>query len=471
MELQRLLTGPWPGSGRPEPLVGPLALHLPAHGLGRGLPPATRRVLRQHPVSWDWPELPALGGPLIPEGAVAESQRRLARRWGAEHAWLGVNGASGLLQVALLAMTKPGDRVLLPRSLHRSLMHGCLLGGLRPVLMSLPFDSHTGLWLPPSTAHLETVLDTVGPLQAAVVVRPSYQGLAGPLRPLIGALHARGLPVLVDEVHGSHFSALPETLPVAALACGADLVVHSLHKSAGGLAQTAVLWQQGNLVDPAAVARALLWLQTSSPSALLMASAEAALDWLGSPQGRSALRRALGRADRCRNHLTRQGWPVVANQDPLRLVLASATLGCSGLAADAWLMQHGVVAELPEPGSLTFCLGLNPPRALGRRLSRAWQAMVEAIGSAALPPFNPPPLPLVDEPVLAPTIAARSPSESVPLEECSGRLMAEMICPYPPGIPLLCPGERIDDQRCRWLREQRRLWPDQIADTVQVVKP
>ena len=132
----------------------PLALHLPAHGRGRGLAPGLRALLRRRPGSWDLPELPEIGGPLQAEGAVAESQAALAQLLGGQRCWFGVNGASGLLQAALLGLAQPGERVLLPRNLHRSLLHGCLLGQLRPVLFNLPFDAATGLWLPPAPEHL-----------------------------------------------------------------------------------------------------------------------------------------------------------------------------------------------------------------------------------------------------------------------------------------------------------------------------
>ena len=110
-----------------------LPLHLPAHGRGRALAPALTRLLAQPPGSWDLPELPQIGGPLESEGAVAVSQQRCAELLGARHCWFGVNGASGLLQAALLALCPPGSRVLLPRNLHRSLLHGCLLGQLEPL--------------------------------------------------------------------------------------------------------------------------------------------------------------------------------------------------------------------------------------------------------------------------------------------------------------------------------------------------
>jgi lysine decarboxylase len=436
-----------------------LALHLPAHGRGRGLSPALQRLLRQRPGSWDLPELPELGGPLIDSGAVADAQRRCASQLGAEAVWFGVNGASGLLQVALLALAPPGSRVLLPRNLHRSLLHGCVLGQLRPVLFDLPFDPASGLWQQPSPAHLEAVLAAAGPVAALVLVSPSYQGQRADLPALVALAQRRGLPVLVDQAHGRG----------EALAAGADLVVLSAQKAGGGLAQSAALVMQGPRLSREAVARALLWLQTSSPSALLLASAAAALEELSSPAGLRRWRRAAAIGERLRRRCAALGLPLLANDDPLRLVLHTAALGINGLEADAWLLERGVIAELPEPGALTFCLGMVPPPAVEWRLPRQLLRLRRALGGEPLPPFSAPPLPLVAEPELGLAAAWRAPAELVPLAAAAGRIAAEPLCPYPPGIPLLVPGERIDGARADWLQHQQRLWPGQIADSVRVV--
>ena len=439
-----------------------LALHLPAHGRGRGLAPGLLQLLRQPPGSWDQPELPGWGGPLESEGAVAAAQARCAALLGAERCWFGVNGASGLLQAALLALAGPGGRVLLPRNLHRSLLHGCVLGDLRPVLFDLPFDSATGLWLPPSPELLRAALaqaSAEGPLAAAVLVAPSYQGLSSDLPGLIAAVHAAGLPVLVDGAHGTGE-------PVAA---GADLTVLSLQKAAGGLAQSAALLAQGPRVSQTAIERALLWLQTSSPSALLLHSSAAAIQHLTTAAGRRRRRQAETVGRRLAARCQALDLPLVANADPLRLVLHTAGMGINGLEADGWLLERGVIAELPEPGTLTFCLGMRPPRGVVRRLPRALLALRQALGDQPLAPFSRPPLPAVAEPEWPIGLAWRSSAEAVPLERATGRIAAEALCPYPPGIPLLIPGERIDGARAAWLEEQRRRWPGQIADTVRVV--
>jgi lysine decarboxylase len=155
------MADPWGPLGAVLSARAPLLpLHLPAHGRGRGLAPALAALLRRPPGRWDLPELPELGGPLEPEGAVAQAQAAAAAAFGAERCWFGVNGASGLLQAALLALAPPGSSVLLPRNLHRSLLHACVLGDLVPLLYDLPFDPRTGLWLPATTEHLARVLST-----------------------------------------------------------------------------------------------------------------------------------------------------------------------------------------------------------------------------------------------------------------------------------------------------------------------
>jgi lysine decarboxylase len=200
-----------------------------------------------------------------------------------------------------------------------------------------------------------------------------------------------------------------------------------------------------------------------------LAAAAAAIDHLTSEAGRRQRQRAHRRAGRLRQRLEREGWTLVANADPLRLVVATAPDGLDGFRADAWLMARGVIVELPEPGALTFTLGLEPPRALERRLPPVLAGLRRALGGAALPPFPPPPLPLLaalDHPLGE---AWRAETQTVPLAESAGRIAAEPICPYPPGIPLLVPGERIDSARATWLDQQRRHWPGQIADSVKVV--
>jgi len=439
-------------------------LHLPAHRGGAGRPPSAPAL----PWHWDLPELPEIGGPLESEGAVAKSQELLADRLGAERSWYGVNGASGLLQACLLAAAQRTGQLLLPRNLHRSLLYGCALAGETPSLYSPPLDPFTGLWQPLPPAQLESLLQQAGPVSLLVLLSPTYQGLASDLPALVAIAHRHGVPVLVDEAHGGHFG-FESSLPVSALAAGADLVVHSVHKSLGGLGQSAALHAQGSAFAPALLEQALAWLQTSSPSALLMLSAEQAYGHQFSVAGARQLRSRLQQARVLRDQLVAAGIPLLANDDPLRLVLHTGAWGCSGAEADDWLMQQNVIAECPELLSLTFCLGLGPVRPFSRRLRKALQRMQQAKAAAPLPPLQPPTFPLISGLSLSPQQAWAGPSEEVPLDKASGRIAAELICPYPPGIPVVLPGEQLEAERLEWLQQQQRLWSGQIPDTVRVL--
>ena len=452
------------------------SLFLPAHGRGRALPEEFKRLLRQRAGVWDLPELAEIGGPLEPEGAVGESQRNSAAAMGADHCWYGVNGATGLLQAALLAMAQPGDAVLMPRNVHRSLIQACVLGDIEPLLYNVPYQTKQGHSAPPNLAWIKKVLADLPnhqrKIKAAVLVHPTYQGYANDPSDIIHALHEQGFSVLVDEAHGSHLAAAIDLdLPPSSLHCGADLVVHSLHKSAAGLAQTAVLWLKGKRVDRERIERCLGWVQTTSPSALLLASCESALKQLSNPRDKRNLADRINEARLIQSRLIQSGVPLIETQDPLRIVLHTGSAGISGIDADAWFIQNGLIAELPEPGTLTFCLGLSKHRNLHSKMSRAWKKLIQSNqNQSAQKDFATPPLPLLAKPDVKLSKAWNAPSKVLTFEQSEGEVASELVCPYPPGIPLLIPGERVDHARALWLAEQSRLWSDVLPNGIKVMK-
>ena len=452
------------------------SLFLPAHGRGVALPKAIKNLLKKRAGIWDLPELPGLGGPFDAHGAVALSQELAAIGVGAERGWYGVNGATGLLQAALFSMIRPGQSVLMPRNAHRSLIQACALSELTPVLFDLPFMTDRGHVGPPDQTWLQKVLEEISleeiDIAGAVLVNPTYQGYASDLEPLVKMFHQQGWPVLVDEAHGAHFvHGVDMGLPASALSAGADLVVHSLHKSATGLIQTAVLWLQGNLVDPLAVERSISWLQTSSPSSLLLASCESALLEWKSTSGKRKLKKRINEARNIAARLLEKDVPLLQNQDPLKLILHSGKFGISGFEADSFLISRGVVAELPEPGCLTFCLGLASQKGLIRLLNKEWDCLFAAHpGRKPFKPFSTAPVPLLIAPEMSCGAAWRSESiRIVHLSDSAGYISAQLICPYPPGIPLLIPGEVLDQKRVEWLLEQQSLWPDHFSSQLRVV--
>ena len=344
--------------------------------------------------------------------------------------------------------------------------------------MPSPFASAEGLSRPADVPWFQKVLGALAAQNCSVdlvlLVNPTYHGLSAPLAPLVRLCHGHGLPVLVDEAHGSHFRA-HAALPRDALAAGADLVVHSTHKSLPGLTQTAVLHSCSARIARDDLEEGLLLLQTSSPSALLLAATELAAAWPHQqPQAGRLLSRAMDHWTHWRQQLTGTGWRVSPSDDPLRLRLCTTARGHSGLALDEHLLRRGIGGELPEPGGLTFYLGFQPPR---QALSRLQSALAQLHGSPLKSPGvveapQPAPTPLLARSAVPPRSAWFGPTRRLPLQEAVGHVAAEAITPYPPGIPLLLPGERLDEERCAWLLHSQHLWrhPGEMLDTVKVLR-
>ena len=449
-------------------------LFLPAHGRGDALPQKIKKLLNLRPGVWDLPELFEIGGPLISEGAIAESQKSSASEVGVERCWYGVNGATGLLQSSLLALARPGQAVLMPRNIHKSCVQACLFGGLIPLLFDVPYLTDRGHASVFDRKWLERVLKKAKEFEediaAVVLVNPTYQGYSADMESLIKEIHAHSLPVLVDEAHGAYLiSQIRPDLPKSAIAFGADLVVHSLHKSACGLVQCAVLWSQGDRVDPFKIEKSIELLQTSSPSSLLLASCESAIKELFESKGLKKIKAQIEEAELLKEFLIRKEVPLIENSDPLKIILHTSKFGLNGIEVDKRFINKGIIAELAEPGTLTFCLGFSSHKRLGKRFISIWQEILTSFGQQKSCFFKKPPFEFVTRPCKPCSYSWGSNFQMVNLKEAIGRISVEMICPYPPGIPLLIPGEILDEARINWLMEQKCYWPEQISDFVRVI--
>jgi len=449
-------------------------LFLPAHGRGNALPRKIIKLLKLRPGIWDLPELFEIGGPLINEGAIAESQKHSAFEVGVDRCWYGVNGATGLLQSSLLALARPGQAVLMPRNIHKSCIQACLFGGLIPLLFDIPYLTDRGHSSVFDRKWLQGVFKKANELKediaAVVLVNPTYQGYSADMESLIKEIHSHSLPVLVDEAHGAYLiSQIRPDLPKSSISFGADLVVHSLHKSAQGLVQSAVLWSQGDKVDPFKLERSIDLLQTSSPSSLLLASCESSIKELIEPKSQNKLKSLVEEAELLKEFLIKKEVPLLDNSDPLRIILHTSKFGMSGIEVDKRFIKKRIIGELAEPGTLTFCLGLSSHKKLGKKFVKTWNKVLASIGQQKACFFKKPPFSIVSKPHKPCSSSWGADFERVNLQDAIGRISVDMVCPYPPGIPLLIPGEILDQDRVDWLIEQKCFWPEQISDFVRVI--
>ncbi len=450
------------------------SLFFPAHNRGAALPNKLVKLLNNPPGYWDLPELPEIGSPLSQNGLIAKSQREFSDKFAAKGCFFGVNGASGLIQSAIIAMANPGESILMPRNVHISVIKTCVMQNINPIFFDLEFSSETGHYKPITKNWLKNVFEKLNfdknKIVGVILVSPSYHGYAGDLEPLIDFCHQKNLPVLVDEAHGSYFLFCENlNLPKTALSSNADLVVHSLHKSLNGLTQTAVLWYKGNLISERNLINSINLLQTTSPSALLLSSCEESIkDWLNK-KSLSKYQKRILEAKSIYKKLIQKNIPLIETQDPLKIVLNTSKAGIDGFTADKFFYRNGLIAELPEMMTLTFCLGFAKQKDFLNLFEKLWKKLLLNSKKSKSLKVLQSPFKLVQAPEIEIGIAWRSETQSIPFSQSLNKISGDIICPYPPGIPLLVPGEKIDIDRFNWINNQSIFNKDLVNFNIRVI--
>ena len=434
------------------------AFYTPGHKRGQGTSQVLRNLLGTAVFRADLPELPALDNLFAPASVIAAAQALAAEAFGAEQTWFVTNGSTCGVMAAIVTTCSPGDRILLPRNVHASAISGLIAAGAHPVFLQPEYDPQRDLVHSITPAAVQEALARYPDIKAVLMVYPTYEGICGPIAAIAQLAHAHHIPLIVDEAHGPHFHFHPD-LPQAALAAGADLTVQSTHKVLAALTQAAMVHVQGDRIDRPRLSRALQLFQSTSPSYLLLASLDAARQQMAL-DGPRLLERTLTLAHRAGHQLKAIPGLSVLELDPAgcspgfvdldrtRLTLGIAALGQDGFSIDQLLDQtYGVIAELPTQNYLTFIISLGNTLADIERLVSAWEQMVPTLEPSPVPRQLPRsglnPGPLISTPVMSPREAHFRTSEPVPRAQAPGRISGESVCLYPPGIPLILPGEMI----------------------------
>ena len=438
----------------------PARLHVPAHKGGTGADAGLVEALGAAALALDVPSL--IDGVDTAEDGSAPLQQALelaAVAWGAQRTWFLTGGASQANHAACLALRAGGGRVLMQRNVHSSAINAVTMFGLAPAFLAPELDPELGIAHCVSPAVLAEALDENPDAVAAMVVSPTYFGAVADVAGLAEAAHSRGVPLIVDEAWGSHLAFHP-ALPEHALARGADLVISSPHKTLGSLTGSAMLHLgREALIEESAVEGAVSLLASTSQSSLLLASLDAARRQAVT-QGRELLERAIEAMATIRSAVAGVpglrvlderrlvGRPGVHGFDPLRLTIDVRSTGLTGYELDRLVRRlDGVELEVIAEDLVVASFGMAEPVARhGARLVEAlWAALGERGGVLAQVEFRPapPPLPGWGKLEMTPARAHSAPRQVVPIERAVGRISGEALAPYPPGIPLALPGERL----------------------------
>ena len=405
-------------------------------------------------VAGDVPLYAGLDTMKLSAGVLADAEARAARLWGADLCRFSVNGSTHANQAAALAVAGDGDEVVVSRTLHRSMLLGLVLAGLRPVWVRPVVEETTGLPLGVAPDVVRRALAAHPAAKAVFVGDPSYVGTVGAVAGLADAAHEHGVPLEVDAAWAAHFGFHP-ALPPHALQQGADLVVTSAHKALPAWTQAALLLARTELLDPARIEAAVEATVTTSPAGAILASIDASRALL-EREGPALFEPALGAVATARQQLAQVDGLVVLDGprvDPLKLTLVLAGTGADGNAVEADLIEAGLPLESADREVLVATTTLaDDERSVGALVETLTASLerhrgeARAVVGAASYAVDP----VQAMPPRAAFFAAR---ETVPIDRAVGRVSAELIAPYPPGIPVLAPGEEVTDATVAALRQ------------------
>jgi lysine decarboxylase len=468
----------------------PGRLHVPGHKGGPGADPQLLAAVSRRALELDIPALTEGIDSGHDPTPFQVAQDLAAEAWGARRTWFLINGASQGNHVALLALAHAGGGVIAQRNAHSSTVDGCILSGLSPLFVAPEVDPELGIahCITPDT--LERALAETPGVVGATIVSPTYFGAVADVAALAQVAHAHGVPIVVDESWGAHLAFHPD-LPAHALSLGADLVVSSTHKIVGSLTQSAMVHLGHGAqerIDENVVDRCVTLIESTSPSALLAGSLDAARR-LAATRGRELLHETLRALGSIREAIRGiegldvlderlVGAPGVHAYDPMRLAIDVRGTGTDGYEVAALLRDRADIGmELAGENVIVGVFGMAEPAAdQGRRLVAALEEVVASLGDRGdrtREAFAPPP-PWGDL-AMSPRDAFLGRQEVVAADDAVGRIAAESLAAYPPGIPNVLPGERLSAATLDYVRTaldhggSLRGASDRLLRTVRVV--
>jgi arginine decarboxylase len=418
--------------------------HVPGHKQGQMF---DREALEWfHPLlSMDLTEVGQLDDLHQPTGVIKEAQQLAAEAFRATTTYFLVGGTTAGNLAAILACCPSGGSVIVQRSSHQSVFHGCMLAGAKPVYLKTGFDE-CGVEKPVSPQEIERILKEDDSVKAVVLTSPSYYGRVQPVREIAQVCHRHRVLLIVDEAHGAHFG-FHKALPQSAMDLGADIAVQSTHKMLPSMTMSSMLHLQGQRVSPDEVRHWLRVIESSSPSYPLMASLDVTRRLMAT-EGERLLNRLLTDLEYFRGNIqSLQSLSELKADDPLKFTL-TANGKITGFQLADRLKQEGIHAELADPLSVLLVLGLGTTREdlkiLWKALKKIDQSLAGIPASSAKVSFA---FATDTQKVRLPLSELRRRSfRAVPLSEAAGKVAVEMVVPYPPGIPVVLPGET-------WTRE------------------
>lgn len=431
---------------------------VPGHKRGRGNKPL-KDFLGEQCMTVDVNSMKPLDNLCHPVSVIKEAQEVAADAFGASHAFFMVGGTTSAVQAMILSVVAPGDKIILPRNVHRSTINALVLCGAVPIYINPQMDQRLGISLGMSVKDVESAILENPEAKAVLVNNPTYYGICSNLKKITEIAHNNGMKVLVDEAHGTHFY-FGENMPISGMKAGADFAAVSMHKSGGSLTQSSILLC-GENVNPNYVRQIINLTQTTSGSYLLLASLDISRRNLAL-NGKEIFRKTCRMAEYAREEINSIGdyyayskelinGDTVYDFDVTKLSVNTLELGLAGIEVyDILRDEYDIQAELGDIGNVLAYISTGDTDKNIERLIGAFSEIrrlykKDKKGMLTHEYINP----LV---AVSPQKAFYAQTKSVPLDESKNKICSEFVMCYPPGIPILAPGEYITDEIINYIK-------------------
>ena len=422
---------------------------VPGHKRGRGNPELTR-LLGEQCMNMDVNSMKPLDNLCHPVSVIKEAEELAAEAFGAAHAFLMVGGTTSSVQSMILSVAKRGEKIILPRNVHRSVIGAMVLCGAVPVYVNPQCSQRLGIPLGMSVEDVKRAIEENPDAKAVLVNNPTYYGICSDIRSIVKLAHEHGMYCLADEAHGTHFY-FSDKLPVSAMEAGADMAAVSMHKSGGSLTQSSLLLT-GPGISTGHVRQIINLTQTTSGSYLLMSSLDISRRNLAL-RGKETFEKVMELAEYARSEINEiPGFYAFSRElingdsvfdfDVTKLSVHTLEVGMAGIEVyDLLRDEYDIQIEFGDFGNVLAYLSIGDRKrdierlvsALSEISRRFGKEKVDLLEQEYIPPHV----------AVSPQEAFYAPKESLSLKECVGRICSEFVMCYPPGIPLLAPGEQV----------------------------
>ena len=446
--------------------------HTPGHMQGIGMDRAFREFVGDNICAIDLTPMPGIDDLLQPMESIKEAQALAAEAYGADHTFFLINGSTSGNQCMMMAAVNPGEKIAVPRNSHKSMLGGLVMSGARPIYMQPAVDQemHMDHTVTPETVR--ATLEAHPDLVAIYIVSPTYYGVAANLPEIVRIAHEADKLVLVDEAWGPHFAFHP-ALPISATEAGADLCINSTHKMLSAFSQCAMLHQIGDRVRLDRLKAVLKMFLSTSPNLPMVASLDVARKQMAT-EGAALLSRTIELAQDTRRRLNAidgvycfgeelQGRPGVFDLDPTKVTVTVTGLGYTGYEASEILRRrYNIQVELADLFNVVALFTIGTTHDAAERFITAFEEM--ARDDRPLDQYAPSGileqrlkrgtyrLPTIPPMRMLPRDAFLADAVFVDFKDSAGRICAETISPYPPGIPVISPGEEITEDLIDYLK-------------------